>query len=61
VIDVMKACTALAMAIMTTVILLWMIMTMIMVMWGMLLTVKWLLILVATVVISFAEVTVITT
>jgi hypothetical protein len=58
VIDVMKA-----MVIMTTVILLWImvVMTMIMVMWGMLLTVKVLLILVATVVTSFTEDTVITT
>lgn len=51
VIDVMKAYMALAMAIMTTVVLLRMMvmMTMIMVMWGMLLTVKVLLILMATV------------
>ena len=60
VIDVMKACMALA--IMTTV-LLWMMvmMTMIMVMWGMLLTVKVLLILVATVDTPFTEDTAITT
>ena len=63
VIDVMKAYTALAMEIMTTVVLLWMmvLMTMIMVMWGMLLTVKVLLILVATVNTPFTEDTAITT
>jgi len=53
---------ALAMAIMTTVVLLWMmVMTMIIVMWGMLLTVKVLLILVATVDTPFTEDTAITT
>jgi len=63
VIDVMKAYTALAMAIMTTVVLLWMMVmvTMIMVMWGMLLTVEVLLILVATADTLFTEDTAITT
>lgn len=62
VIDVMKACMALAMAIMTAVVLLWMVVmkTMIMVMWGMLLTGKVLLVLVANVVTCFT-VTAITT
>jgi hypothetical protein len=62
-IDVMKAYAALTMAIMTTVILLWMVVMMlvIMVMWGMLLTVKLLLTMVATVVTSFTKDTAITT
>ena len=58
VIDVMKACMALAMAIMTTVVLLWMIVMMTMIM---LLTVKVLLILVATVDTLVTEDTAITT
>jgi len=54
---------ALAMAIMTTVVLLWMMvmMTIIMVMWGMLLTVKVFLILVATVNTPFTDTATITT